>query len=162
MQETLRTIQEYFIEKNKTLAVAESCTGGLIQSFITSLPGASLYYIGGVVSYADSAKVKLLGVKEDTLTEFGAVSEETAIEMAIGVRDRMKSDFGLSITGIAGPGGGTKDKPVGTVFIALATKKDTISMINHFQGNRADIRNQVAEYALSMLLSKLLLWEKEE
>ena len=107
--------------KGKTLALAESCTGGAIARKITDVPGASTVFLGGVVSYANSAKEKFLGVLPATLNRHGAVSEPVAAEMAVGARERFGSDFGLAVTGIAGPAGGTPEKPVGTVFIALAT-----------------------------------------
>ena len=110
-----------FTEKRKTLALAESCTGGLIAHRITNVPGASAIFLGGAVSYANSAKEKFLGVRAETLAAHGAVSEAVAKEMAVGAREKFGSDFALAVTGIAGPDGGTPEKPVGTVFLALAT-----------------------------------------
>ncbi len=105
--------------QGKTLATAESCTGGLLANEITDVPGASDYFLEGVVSYSNQAKIDLLGVKKEVLKEFGAVSREVALEMAHGIQRRAKSDFAISVTGIAGPTGGTKEKPVGTVHIAV-------------------------------------------
>ncbi len=110
-------------EKGLTLACAESCTGGLISKRITDIAGCSDVFVGSCVSYANEAKVKLLGVSEETLREWGAVSEQTAKEMARGVRNVLGTDIGVSVTGIAGPGGGTPEKPVGTVFLGISTRK---------------------------------------
>ena len=110
-------------ENGLTLSCAESCTGGLISKRITDIPGCSDVFVGSCVTYANEAKIKLLGVSEDTLREWGAVSEQTAREMARGVRNALGTDIGVSVTGIAGPGGGTSEKPVGTVFLGISTKK---------------------------------------
>ena len=110
-------------EKGLTVACAESCTGGLISKRITDISGCSDVFIGSCITYANEAKVKLLGVKEETLKKWGAVSEETAREMARGIRNALGTDIGVSVTGIAGPGGGTPEKPVGTVFLGISTKK---------------------------------------
>lgn len=110
-------------ENGLTLSCAESCTGGLISKRITDISGCSDVFVGSCVTYANEAKIKLLGVKEETLAEWGAVSEQTACEMARGVRNALGTDIGVSVTGIAGPGGGTSEKPVGTVFLGISTKK---------------------------------------
>jgi nicotinamide-nucleotide amidase len=112
-------IGNILIQKSLTIAVAESCTGGLIGHMITSVPGSSADFMGGRISYSTQAKCDLLSVSPETLKQFGAVSHETAKEMATGVRDRFNTDIGLSVTGIAGPDGGTKEKPVGTVFMGF-------------------------------------------
>jgi PncC family amidohydrolase len=109
-------------EKGLTLALAESCTGGLVGHRITEVPGSSDYFSGGIVAYADAIKAQLLGVRRDTLTRHGAVSAETALEMARGARRALQADIGMSITGIAGPGGATPEKPVGLVYIGLSTR----------------------------------------
>jgi len=108
-------------ERNQTLAVAESCSGGAIAHRITNVPGASQIFVGGVIAYSNQLKMQLLGVSRETLGQFGAVSAKTAEQMAFGVKQITSSDFGVSVTGIAGPGGGREDKPVGTVFIGIAT-----------------------------------------
>ena len=127
-------------ENGLTISVAESCTGGLIGHRITNVPGSSEYFMGGVVVYSNEAKMKILGVREETLKKFGAVSAETAKEMAEGVRRCIPSDIGISVTGIAGPTGGTKEKPVGTVFIGLSSKNGTITKRYQFFGEREQIK----------------------
>ncbi|NLI93710.1 MAG: competence/damage-inducible protein A [Peptococcaceae bacterium] len=138
-------------EKKQTLATAESCSGGLLGGRITSEAGSSDYYLGGVVSYANSAKEGLIGVKNSSLLKYGAVSEEVAREMAEGVRKALGADYGLSTTGIAGPGGGSGDKPVGLVYLALAGPNGTLVEKKLFSGNRESIRNMTVETGLNML-----------
>lgn len=123
-------------QKGATLATAESCTGGAIASRLTSLAGASAYFKGGVVAYSNEVKESHLGVKHETLARHGAVSEETVREMVEGVRIRMDADFAIATTGIAGPDGGTTEKPVGTVWIAVASKERTVAQLLQFGGNR--------------------------
>lgn len=131
-----------------TLAVAESCTGGLIGHTITNRPGCSAYFMGGVIAYDNEVKKKLLGVKAVTLKSFGAVSEETAEEMARGVRKRLKADIGVAVTGIAGPSDGKTRKPVGLVFIGLS-KRGRVSVIKkRFKGTRLAIKKAAAKAAL--------------
>lgn len=142
------SLSDLITSKSLTIAIAESCTGGLIGHIITSTPGSSAYFMGGVVSYSDQAKCDILGVAEDTIANHGAVSEQTAKEMARGVRERFKSDLGLSVTGIAGPDGGSPDKPVGTVYMGFADKNRLFSKRYLFTGNRADIKQKTAETAL--------------
>ncbi|RNC28985.1 MAG: putative competence-damage inducible protein [Candidatus Dichloromethanomonas elyunquensis] len=143
-------------QEKLTLATAESCSGGLLGGRITAEAGSSDYYLGGIVSYANSAKEGMLGVKTGSLMTFGAVSEEVAKEMADGARKVLSADLGLSITGIAGPGGGTEDKPVGLVYLALADAHGVRAERKLFSGNRESIRNMVVETALHMLRLYLL------
>ena len=142
-------------EKSLTLAVAESCTGGLIQDHLTDVPGSSDYFIGGVVSYSNDIKVNILGVELKSIEQFGAVSSEVAIEMAEGVRRRMGSDIGLSVTGIAGPGGGSKEKPVGLVHIGYSDKKTSKSNKYQFGNDRIINKKRSAGMALGMLWKNL-------
>ncbi|NLK51896.1 MAG: CinA family protein [Syntrophomonadaceae bacterium] len=138
-------------KKRWQMAVAESCTGGLLGAALTSIPGSSSYFYGGVVSYSNQAKQDLLGVSLETLTAWGAVSEATAREMAEGIRKRCRVDLGIAITGIAGPDGGSPHKPVGTVYLALATEQVLRIEKKHFGGNRTEIREASVEAALQML-----------
>lgn len=143
-------------ERHRTLALAESCTGGLISHRITGIAGSSAYYMGGVTSYANDVKVKLLGVTPATLEKYGAVSQETALEMSHGIRERIGADFGLSVTGIAGPGGGTPEKPVGTVWISIARAKNHEAKLFQFHGDRERIILGTSQAALNWLRLALL------
>lgn len=139
---------------DKTIAFAESCTGGLASSLITDIPGSSEYLLGSVVSYTNMAKNKLLNVQEETLATFGAVSRETACEMAAGVRNLMGADFGISITGNAGPDP-SENKPVGLVYIAVATDKIVYCQEHHFTATRTENKLRIALTAISMLIDKI-------
>ncbi len=138
-------------EKNLTLACAESCTGGLLSSRLTDVPGASKVFLGTVVSYSNEAKIRLLGVTKKTLENFGAVSEETAGEMAKGACIALSADIAISTTGIAGPGGGSAEKPVGTVCFGLAKAGQVKTRKEFFPGDRDRVRNFSLVYALNML-----------
>jgi PncC family amidohydrolase len=137
------------------LAVAESCTGGLIGHRLTNIPGSSTYYTGSITAYAYRAKVRLLGVSWDTLEEHGAVSEETVREMARGVREALAADIGLSVSGIAGPGGGTQEKPVGTVWVGLSTPEGTHTLHAREHGRRLENKSAFAQIALDFLIKHL-------
>jgi PncC family amidohydrolase len=138
-----------------TIALAESCTGGLLASRITDIPGSSRYFMAGLVTYGNGAKTKFLSVPEEIIVQNGAVSAIVAELMATGVRDGAGVDIGLSITGIAGPTGGSPEKPVGTVFMGLATKEGIWVERFLFIGDRREIRKQATEAALNMLLHYL-------
>lgn len=146
----------------ETVAVAESCTGGLVGSLLTDVPGSSDYFDRGLVTYSYDAKLESLGVSREALDEDGAVSERVAREMARGVRDVAGTTWGVATTGIAGPDGGTAEKPVGTVFVAVAYagawgSGDSYATVSRheFDGSRAEIKAQVAERALERLLAEL-------
>lgn len=143
------------LEKHMMIACAESCTGGLLTSRLTDIAGSSAYVMGSVVSYTNRIKEALVGVRHETLADHGAVSEETAREMAEGIRKAIKTDIGVGITGIAGPGGGTAKKPVGLVFIAVSGPQGTIVKENHFSGTRLEVKRQTTDTALAMACTYL-------
>lgn len=147
-------------EQKKTLAVAESCTGGLITSALVDIPGSSNFLIEGLVTYANSAKVHCLNVQQQTLDTFGAVSAECAMEMAEGARKSGGTDIGISSTGIAGPDGGTPEKPVGLVYIGISTEEKTRAFELHLYGDRAKIRATAVLNALDLLRRNLLYTNK--
>ena len=138
-----------------TVSCAESCTGGLLAAEFTRLPGSSAWFQTGFVTYSNHAKQQLLNVNAATLSHYGAVSEETVREMALGALIATKADYALSISGIAGPDGGSEDKPVGTVWFSLATKQRIWAKEQHFEGDREAIRTQAVRFAL-MLMKKYL------
>ncbi|GGI26006.1 competence/damage-inducible protein A [Pedobacter mendelii] len=142
-------------ENGLTLSTAESCTGGYIAHLITQHAGCSSVYWGGAVAYAYELKESILGVKESTLTKFGAVSEETVTEMAEGAIKHFKTDYSIAVSGIAGPDGGTEDKPVGTVWIAISSKNKTIAKVFNFSNKRIQNIERSAASALMMLLNLL-------
>jgi len=137
------------------LAVAESCTGGLIAKRITDLPGASAYFMGGVVAYADAVKVGQLGVAPDVLAQHGAVSEQVALGMARGVARVLEAEVGVSVTGVAGPGGGSQSKPVGTVWYAASVRGEATARREVFSGDRTQIRERAAQAALALALREV-------
>jgi nicotinamide-nucleotide amidase len=155
--QTLEEIIGYLLCLHKlTLAVAESCTGGLISHRLTNIPGSSDYYKRGVICYGNQSKVDFLGVPPETIREFGAVSSQTAQAMARGVRDLSRTNLGLGITGIAGPGGGTSQKPVGLIYIALSDGKNAECKEFKFLGNRKEVKNKSSQAALDLLRKYLI------
>ncbi|MCX5783557.1 MAG: CinA family protein [Elusimicrobia bacterium] len=142
------------LKRGLTLAVAESCTGGLISHKITQKAGASAYFKGAVVAYSNEAKQKILGVKKQTLASHGAVSPECALEMARGAKKLFNTDCAIATTGIAGPGGGSAKKPVGLVYIAISANKNEICKKFNFKGTRAKIKSLSAHAALNLLRVK--------
>src|SRR5665647_2102771 len=149
-------VAELFRNRCLTLSLAESCSGGLIAKRITDIPGSSAYFCEGVVTYSNAAKMRLLGVSADLLNRFGAVSSECAAAMAKGGRHGSGSDLGLAVTGIAGPDGGSEDKPVGTVYLSLAAPDGCWTKRFQFGGNRDEIRTLTAWTALDWLRRYLL------
>jgi PncC family amidohydrolase len=152
LEEVLR---EYLHTRGRKLAAAESCTGGLVSHRITNVSGSSEYFAGGVVSYSNEAKASLLGVLWDTLNAYGAVSAETVVEMAHGVRKLFGADIGVSVSGIAGPTGGTPQKPVGTTWIGLSTEAGDWTRHFIWQGNREQNKLDSAEAALQLVVDYL-------
>ena len=138
-----------------TLSAAESCTGGMISKKITDIPGASTCFLASCITYSNNSKVQLLGVCERTLLQYGAVSLETASEMASGIRSTINSDIGLSVTGIAGPDGGTELKPVGTVCFGIDYSGKITVKKELFEGDRNQIRDQASDYALQFLIDTI-------
>jgi nicotinamide-nucleotide amidase len=155
-----KSLEEYIVEiasqKKLTFGFAESCTGGQCASLITNVPGASAVFWGSIISYANEVKIKSLNVSKETLKNYGAVSLETAKEMAIGARNHLEVDIAITTTGIAGPGGGSVQKPVGTIGIGVATKELNTSKVYQFQGNRDSLKMKFTNFALMNLLEEIL------
>ena len=150
-----RAVGELLRERGLTLATAESCTGGLIGHLITEIPGSSHYFLGGIISYSNEVKHRLLGVRQKTLETVGAVSAECAREMAHGARDRLGADLAVSVTGIAGPGGGTPAKPVGLTYIHLVAPDWEGGERHIWQGTRSENKRASARAALALILRYL-------
>jgi len=149
-------VGQLLTEHGSTIATAESCTGGMISQRLTNISGSSRYFPGGIIAYSNAVKVRELNVSETLLATHGAVSAEVACAMASGVRERFHSDYGLSVTGIAGPTGGTKEKPVGLAYMALAGANGCDYEKHLLDGNRAMIRFHCSQLALDMLRRHLL------
>jgi PncC family amidohydrolase len=145
-----RVLGRVLLKRGLTLAVAESCTGGLVGDRLTNVAGSSRYFRGGVIAYSDGVKKKLLGVKEQTLRKWGAVSEQTVREMATGVCSRLGADVGVAVSGIAGPGGGTKVKPVGLVYVCVRAGKLLAVERHVFRRGRRAVKEQSAAAALCL------------
>ena len=142
-------------QRKQSVAVAESCTGGLLGAALTAIPGSSAVVQGGVIAYANEIKQNLLGVPTDLITRFGAVSEEVALSMATQVRTRCNATWGLATTGIAGPSGGSPEKPVGMVWVAIAGPQDSKAVCKIFQGDRNEIRMATVQYIVNAVLSSM-------
>lgn len=148
-------IGELLKTKKLSLSTAESCTGGGIAALVTSVPGSSEYFKGGIVAYANEVKEELLGVRPETLAAYGAVSRETVVEMAKGAMNRLKTDCAVATSGIAGPGGGTPEQPVGTVWIAAAYKNEIVTMKQEGDEGRARNVEKAIKNALRLLKNRL-------
>jgi len=152
----INRLAESLIEKHLKLAVAESCTGGMLAQLCTSIEGSSSWFECGLVTYSNSSKTQLLGVQANVLNEYGAVSKQVAEQMAKGVLSHCNAEISASITGIAGPGGGSESKPVGTVFIGIGVKNQITEASHHlFEGDRHSIREQSVQMAVTSLMSKM-------
>lgn len=154
-KELLKRLFSLLEQKNITVSTAESCTGGLIAGAITSLAGVSSYYKEGFVTYSNEAKKKHLGVPGHTIEKHGAVSHQTAFYMVHGLIKNTGADVGVAVTGIAGPGGGTEEKPVGLVYISVCAKDDATVTKNIFSGDREEVRNKTVDTALKLLIEKI-------
>ena len=152
----LQTIAEHLTSRRQTVTCAESCTGGLLAGALTSIPGSSQWFHQSFVTYSNQAKQDRLGVMPDTLLKHGAVSRETVYEMARGAKAVAQADYALSISGIAGPGGGSAAKPVGTVWFGLSTPEGSFEQTVLFTGDREAVRAQAVEYALAFLAKHLV------
>ena len=152
-----QVLGEKFLKQHSILTTVESCTGGLLAAQLTNIPGCSTWFDRGFITYSNQSKIDCVGVKKSTIKKYGAVSQQTANEMALGSINNSQGNLGLSITGIAGPSGGSKIKAVGTVFFAIAKKQNII--FEHqafFDGNRVDIREKALLFALNQLLALTL------
>jgi len=149
-------IGEYLIENKLTIATAESCTGGLLAGRLINYPGISSAFLEGMVTYSNDAKQKRLGVRKETLDRYGAVSRETALEMACGVAREAGADIGISTTGIAGPGGGTAEKPVGLVYVGICIKGRASCIELRLSGDRQQVRSSTVDKALEYLKTQLI------
>ena len=150
-----KKLTELLISKNMSIAVAESCTGGLLSSSLTSIPGASSYFNCGFITYSNESKIKMLNVDSQTIELFGAVSEKVAYEMAMGAGQNSQSDLAISVTGIAGPSGGTAEKPVGMVCFGFYVEGRVSTTTQFFSGVRSEIVSESIAFALTELTSKI-------
>ncbi len=155
-KELVTRIGSIFRESGMTLSSAESCTGGMVGMLLTSIPGSSEWFMGGVIAYSDSVKTDVLDISDSMIESEGAVSRETALAMATGIREITGSDFSISVTGVAGPGGGSLEKPVGTVWMAVCSSQSMSAEMKRFAGDRDVVRRQAADYLLENLYRLLV------
>ncbi len=147
----IKELAEKLTKHKKRIAVAESCTGGLLGGALTSVPGSSEYFQLGFITYSNDAKIQILGIEKEIIEKYGAVSSQTAEKMCMKVKEIAASQIGIGVTGIAGPGGGTKQKPVGLVYIGFAIDNNTYVHRKIFSGNRNEIRSQTVSYVINTL-----------
>lgn len=155
MDQILEKVTKKLLKLGHTVTCAESCTGGLLAAQLTQLAGSSAWFNMSYVTYSNQAKQQLLNVKETTLKKYGAVSQPCVEEMARGALLHAKADYALAISGIAGPSGGSSDRPVGTVWFGLSTTQHTMAHVHHFSGNRDAVRSQATQFALTWLYEYL-------
>lgn len=155
MENLAKQVHDLFLERGMTVATAESCTGGLLSAQLTERAGSSAFFLGGICCYSNLSKVALVGVPQHTLDSCGAVSEEVARALAYGARQKFSTDFGIGITGIAGPGGGSLEKPVGTVWCAIVSPQQIDVSNLKLSGGRAEIRRKTVEITLKKLITLL-------
>jgi PncC family amidohydrolase len=161
-QEPLRELQDLALSHQFLIATAESCTGGLLSALLTHRPGSSGFFLGGVNAYANSIKSRVLGVPEEELKKYGAVSKEVAMSMASGVQRLFQTHFSCSVTGVAGPGGGTPEKPVGLVCFGWSTPQGTTFQSTQLSGSREEIRAASCHVALQGLLQRVKAYAPKE
>jgi len=154
----LKNVSDQLRKNNLTVATAESCTGGLLAHLLTNISGSSEYFERGVITYSNKSKMELLGIPQETIKEYGAVSKQTAKAMAIEIKEQANVDIGISTTGIAGPTGGTKEKPVGLVYIGIATSKKTEVKRFLFSKDRLQNKEKTCYKALEFLLETITKW----
>jgi PncC family amidohydrolase len=152
MRQTIARLHRMLLERGLTISAAESCTGGWISKLLTDLPGSSGHFLGGVVAYSDGVKKRVLGVRPETLARFGAVSEETCREMCLGVQALTGSDVAVSVTGVAGPGGGSPEKPAGTVYAGFLVAEEVIVRRFSFRGGRESVRRRTCRDVFEALV----------
>ncbi|MCM8789578.1 MAG: CinA family protein [Candidatus Omnitrophica bacterium] len=155
MEPVINQIHKLLLKRKLTVSVAESCTGGILSNFLTYSPGSSKYFVSGIVAYSNEAKARLLSIPRRVIAKNGAVSKQVALLMAKNVRKIAQTDFGIGVTGIAGPSGATPEKPVGMVFIAVATKTKTTCKKFNFRGSRATVRKTAALKVLELLAESI-------
>jgi len=154
----LKNVSDQLRKNNLTVATAESCTGGLLAHLLTNISGSSEYFERGVITYSNKSKMELLGIPQETIKEYGAVSKQTAKAMAIEIKEQANVDIGISTTGIAGPTGGTKEKPVGLAYIGIATSKKTEVKRFLFSKDRLQNKEKTCYKALEFLLETITKW----